>query len=120
ARTVTLYFGTSPAALRGASRVFYYGAEGVVVFKGGRPVHRVAAKGDASSRVALGESLFSGGDDALTEALMKALVDPALEGRLAGSKVGPLTRKLLVETLRNDGLKTVRQPFSFDVVDWDG
>ncbi len=120
-RSVTLYFGLSPAALTAARRVFFYGGDGVVVFKAGRPVLRLEPEGDESSRRPLLAEAFPGADAERAGALVAELSRPEWKGRLAGTPGGEAALARLEELVMvDDGIAAVRQPFSFEVVDWDG
>jgi aminopeptidase N len=124
-RSMTVYFGLSPAAYTAARRVFFYGGDGVVVFKAGRPVLRLEAEGDESSRAALLESAFPEPEAArirsFVDDLCKAGPAGDLAGRLAGSRSGAIAEAGIGQTLAADGFPGVRsQPFSFEVADWDG
>ncbi len=116
---VTVYGGISEEALSAARRIFFYGGDGVVVFKAGRPVLRLEAEGDESSRAPLLDGMFPEPSPDRADAQVKSL--SALGGRLAGSGEGRKALDLLEKTLRDeDGLAVVRQPFTFEVADWDG
>ncbi|MCK6478873.1 MAG: M20/M25/M40 family metallo-hydrolase, partial [Planctomycetes bacterium] len=120
ARSCTLYWGASPAALSSARRVFFYGGDGVVVFRAGRPVLRLEPEGDESTRAALLEGLFPGVDAGRSLALVEALCAKEVEGRLAGSVEGAKAGKLLAGALVEDGHAVRVQEFSFEVPTWDG
>ncbi len=121
-RFLTLYGGTRAAALSAARRVFYYGGEGVVVFKAGRPVLRIEAQGEESSRAPLlaAPGLFPPADPDRVKSLVDGLCAGPLLGRLAGTPAGEAAAALVRSTLAADGLDVVAQPVSFEVADWDG
>ncbi len=118
-RALTLYAGMSDGALAAARRVFYYGADGLVVFKAGRPVLRLPAEGDGSSRVPLLPGLLPEPSAERVELLLAALA--AMDGRLAGSPAGKESQDFLASLLEDDdGHRVVRQRVEFEVSDWDG
>ncbi len=119
-RTITIYGGMSDAALSGARRIFFYGGDGVVVFKAGRPVLRLEPEGEESSRASLLATALPGASEVRAMALVEALCSRPCEGRLAGSEEGRAAMDLLVDALRSDGLAVRLLPFSFPVADWDG
>jgi hypothetical protein len=118
--STTQYFGVTSAALSAARRVFFYGGDGTVVFRAGRPVLRVEADGDASSRATLLESLFPEPSAERASALVDSLCTAPLEGRLAGSTGDAASRDLLAKALEGMGLKPVGQDFAVEVPRWDG
>jgi hypothetical protein len=119
-RFLTLYAGTCAKALTAARRVFFYGGEGVVVFQSGRPVLRLEAEGEESSRAALLDSALPEPAAARARATVDALCAKPLEGRLAGSEAGAKAMEDIAAAFRDDGLELTVQPFSFEVADWDG
>ena len=119
-RTVTVYGGMSDAALSGARRIFFYGGDGIVVFKAGRPVLRLEPEGDESSRAPLLDTALPGAAMERARGTVDSLCSRPYEGRLAGSEEGRAAAELLVDLLRSDGLAVVTRPFSFPVTDWDG
>ncbi|HEU4396122.1 MAG TPA: M1 family aminopeptidase, partial [Planctomycetota bacterium] len=119
-RAHTLFAGTTLDALAAARRVFFYGGDGVVVFKAGRPVLRLEAEGDESSRATLLANVFPEPDAARAGALVDALCEPSLEGRLAGATGDGAAREVLLKALRALGIEPIVQAVAFDIASWDG
>jgi hypothetical protein len=117
---LTLFAGDRPAALAGARRLFFYAGDGVVVFKAGRPVLRLEAEGEESSRATLLESLFPEPSAERVQALVDSLCAAPLEGRLAGTTGDAAAREILGKALEGMGLAPVVQPFAVEVPRWDG
>jgi hypothetical protein len=117
---LTLYGGISDAALTAARRVFFYGGDGIVVFKAGRPVLRVEAEGEDSSRAPVLDGLLPQPSADRVKAMVAALCSAPLEGRLAGTEADGVAVDLVQAALSSDGLEVVSQPVSFEVADWDG
>ena len=119
-RTLTVYAGMSDAALAGARRIFFYGGDGIVVFKAGRPVLRIEAEGEGSSRAPLLDSLMPQADGGRAMALVEALCSKEVEGRLAGANEGAKAWEALAKEMGDAGLQVRVQDFSFTVATWDG
>jgi len=116
----SFYAGDTAAGLSAARRVFFYGGDGVVVFKAGRPVLRLEAEGDESSRATLLASAFPEPDAGRAGALVDSLCETPLEGRLAGSTGDGASREILLKAMRGIGLEPTVHPVSFEVSSWDG
>ncbi|HEU4395828.1 MAG TPA: M28 family metallopeptidase, partial [Planctomycetota bacterium] len=116
----SIYAGDNAAALAGARRLFFYGGDGVVVFKAGRPVLRLEAQGDESSRATLLANVFPEPDAARAGALVDALSEPSHEGRLAGATGDGAAREILLKALRALGVEPIVQAVAFDIASWDG
>jgi hypothetical protein len=119
-RGLTIYGGLSDGALAAARRVFFYGGDGIVVFRGGRPVLRVDAEGDASSRAPLLDSALKEVSAQRVRDLVAGLCAPALLGRRAGTEAGSQAVDLVAEVLKMDGHAVVKQEFALEVADFDG
>ena len=117
---MSIYAGDNAAALAGARRLFFYGGDGIVVFRAGRPVLRLEAEGDESSRASLLANVFPEPDAARAGALVDALCEKSLEGRLAGATGDGAAREVLVKALRALGAEPIVQAVAFDVASWDG
>jgi hypothetical protein len=120
AHNVTIFTGSNDAALAAARRLFFYGGDGTVVFKAGRPMLRVEADGDASSRVSLLPELFR--DSVSAERVGALVADLAtFDGRRAGTERGEAAVDRLADVLRReDGLEVISQDVAFEIVDWAG
>lgn len=112
---LTVFFGTTPAALARAFIVFYYGWDGYIVYRGRAPI----ARGDLTEiepRTVRALPLSS--DAAETEAIVRALAGAG--GRGAGTESGKQARATLLAALERAGVESPsEEPFAFRVRDFD-
>ena len=118
-RFVTVFFGTTPAAIaRGGSLIFHFGWDGFLVYGGGKPLDRGDFTEISPSTTTL---LPLDVNEESADLTIRTLAGPDFGGRGAGTEGDAATRKHLVTALRRSGVTHVREaPFSFTVRDFTG
>ncbi len=115
-KTITLYYGLGHEALQRSQYIFYYGKDGYLVYKGGRPVDRgeidVASPGSVFN---VAESLSGGIKKEQLMTHVKTLASDEMKGRLVGSPGAEKTLQYIESNLKRMGLNPEKQPFKIQL-----
>jgi hypothetical protein len=116
---VTLFFGRSVNALSRSRYLFFYGWDGYILFRNGRPKER----GNFSPRTSFVSHDFVSKDDFAKiepqrlKEHVSSLASPEMAGRLPGTPGYDKTQTYLIKQLEGMGMTPVVQPFSIAVKD---
>jgi hypothetical protein len=124
-RFVTIYLDLDRSALRRPPRFTFYGWDGWVLFDGGRAVARGSTE-ELRAPAVTDEPVDPAPPHRYevpkgqAESILKALVDPGLEGRGEGQRGARLAESIVALEMYRAGLEVRRAPFSFEVLDFRG
>jgi aminopeptidase N len=116
---VTIYFGSSAAALSRARYIFFYGWDSYLLFRNGRPAERgsLAPGTSFTSYDFVSESHFGEVDTRRLREHVTYLTSPELAGRLPGTLGYQKAQAYLLQQLEEMGIQPILQPFSIKVKD---